>query len=89
MRESSTTISAPYGLVRLNKIFEELLRRKLGRNTPSLLTEWRIAEALRYFEYYISYRFNPLSKDCGELFEIPVLGTPNIPQFNWNTDICG
>jgi hypothetical protein len=80
VEECNQGSGAACGALFLNKGFEDLLRRKLGDLTESVLKPKRLEEALRYFENSIKRAFNPFDASCDEEYEIPLSGARDVPR---------
>jgi hypothetical protein len=78
LKECTVGTGAACGSMFLNRGFEELLRRKLGRFADEILTPCCLEEAFSMFDTRLKCQFNPLSRDCESSVRIPLPGARNI-----------
>jgi hypothetical protein len=78
LKECTVGTGAACGSMFLNRGFEDLLRRKLGRWADEVLTTSCLEEAFSMFDTRVKCQFNPLSGDCEREYRIPLPGAPNV-----------
>lgn len=71
IQECTEGTGAACGSTYLVDGFENLLRKKLGRHAPKILTEKELTSARRYFESSIKCQFNPYDTYGDQEWEIP------------------
>lgn len=79
--ESSLGTGGVCGSIRLNEEFENLLRKKLGKNAKRILTPESLEEPMGKFDSTIKRQFNPYEADCEDEYQIRLSGNPpDIPE---------
>jgi hypothetical protein len=65
----------------IDDAFVRFLRRRLGWRAEEVLASRRqLSSVTEYFEHAIKPSFNPYSLDCEDEYEIPLQGSPEIPE---------
>jgi len=90
VEECNEGSGAACGAIFLNKLFESLVREKLGDRAKTIPTPKRINKAIRFFESTIKRSFNPLDPtSCDEEYEIPLSGAKDVSQIGLEDGCLG
>jgi hypothetical protein len=79
IEECSAGTGATCGSIYLDSGFENLLRKRLGKDADRVLTKKNLSAALEKFDT-IKRQFNPIDGDCHEEYEIYLRGAPELPN---------